>query len=118
MSNKVPRGFSATKLVVRNVAFEATKRDIQKLFNPFGQLKQVRLPKKFDGAHRGFAFIEFNTRATQAAMDALKGTHLYGRHIIIERAADEEEDVEAIRKKTTSKFEAAERASKRSRIGS
>ena len=35
-----------------------------------------------------------------------------------ERAADEEEDVEAIRKKTTSKFEAAERASKRSRIGS
>ena len=51
-------------------------------------------------------------------MDALKGTHLYGRHIIIERAADEEEDVEAIRKKTTSKFEAAERASKRSRIGS
>ncbi len=119
VSNKVPRGFSATKLVVRNVAFEATKRDIQKLFNPFGQLKQVRLPKKFDGAHRGFAFIEFNTRSeTQAAMDALKGTHLYGRHIIIERAADEEEDVEAIRKKTTSKFEAAERASKRSRIGS
>ena len=119
-SNKVPKGFSATKLVVRNVAFEATKRDIQKLFNPFGQLKQVRLPKKFDGAHRGFAFIEFNTRSeTQAAMDALKGTHLYGRHIIIERAADDdEEDLETIRKKTTSKFEAAERASKRSRIGS
>jgi hypothetical protein len=30
---------SATKIVVRNVAFEATKRDIQKLFNPFGTLK-------------------------------------------------------------------------------
>ena len=27
----VPKGFSATKLVVRNVAFEATRRDVQKL---------------------------------------------------------------------------------------
>jgi len=117
--SKVPKGFSATKLVIRNVAFEATKRDIQKLFNPFGQLKQVRLPKKFDGAHRGFAFIEFNTaRETQTAMDALKGTHLYGRHIVIERAADEDDDTEMVRKKTTSKYEANENASKRARIGS
>ena len=121
-AGKVPKGFSTTKIVVRNVAFEATKRDIQKLFNPFGQLKQVRLPKKFDGAHRGFAFVEFNTRReTQAAMDALRGTHLYGRHIIIERAAEEEEgeeDIEAIRKKTTSRFEANENASKRTRLNS
>lgn len=114
---KVPKGYSATKLVIRNVAFEATKRDIQKLFNPFGTLKQVRLPKKFDGAHRGFAFVEFNTRReTQAAMDALKGTHLYGRHIIIERAADDD-DVETIRKKTTSKFDANEKIAKRARLG-
>ena len=114
---KIPKGFSATKVMVRNVAFEATKRDIQKLFNPFGQLKQVRLPKKFDGAHRGFAFVEFNTRReTQAAIDALKGTHLYGRHLIIERAADDD-DVDTIRKKTTAKFEANETASKRARLG-
>ena len=118
-SSKVPTGFSATKLVIRNVAFEATKRDIQKLFNPFGQLKQVRLPKKFDGAHRGFAFVEFNTaRETQAAMDALKGTHLYGRHVVLERAADDDDDVEVIRKKTTSKFDSNENAKKRARLSS
>ena len=54
-------------------------------------------------------------------MDALRGTHLYGRHIIIERAAEEEEgeeDIEAIRKKTTSRFEANENASKRTRLNS
>ena len=27
---------SSTKLIVRNVAFEATKKDLQQLFSPFG----------------------------------------------------------------------------------
>ena len=45
--SKIPKGKSATKLVLRNVAFEATKRYVQLLFNPFGVLKSVRVPKKF-----------------------------------------------------------------------
>ena len=107
-SEKVPKGFSATKIVVRNVAFEATKRDIQKLFNPFGALKSCRLPKKFDGNHRGFAFVELSTkREASAALEALRGTHLYGRRLTIERAA-EDDDVAAIREKTAAKFDAAD----------
>ena len=27
----------------------------------FGELKYVRLPKKVDGAHRGFGFVDFVT---------------------------------------------------------
>ena len=103
-SEKVPKGFSATKIVVRNVAFEATKRDVQKLFNPFGALKSCRLPKKFDGNHRGFAFVELSTkREASAALEALRGTHLYGRRLTIERAA-EDDDVAAIREKTAARF--------------
>jgi multiple RNA-binding domain-containing protein 1 len=106
--DKVPKGMSATKIVVRNVAFEATKRDIQKLFNPFGQLKSCRLPKKFDGSHRGFAFAELTTkREATAALEALAGTHLYGRRLTIERAA-ESDDVETIREKTAARFDAGE----------
>ena len=41
-----------TKLVVRNLAFEATRKDVVALFGPFGQVKSCRLPKKFDGSHR------------------------------------------------------------------
>ena len=41
-----------TKLVVRNVAFEATRKDIMGLFTPFGHVKSCRLPRKFDGTHR------------------------------------------------------------------
>ena len=107
-SEKVPKGFSATKIVVRNVAFEATKRDVQKLFNPFGALKSCRLPKKFDGNHRGFAFVELSTkREASAALEALRGTHLYGRRLTIERAA-EDDDVAAIREKTAARFDAAD----------
>jgi len=50
-----------TKIMVRNVPFQATRKEILKLFGTFGQLKKVRLPKKFDGSHRGFAFVEYLT---------------------------------------------------------
>lgn len=34
----VEKDKSSTKLVVRNVAFEATDKDLRQLFNPFGQV--------------------------------------------------------------------------------
>ena len=43
---------ASTKLVVRNVAFEATRRDVLGLFSPFGAVRSCRLPRKFDGTHR------------------------------------------------------------------
>ncbi len=47
------------KILVRNVPFEAKSKEIEELFKVFGQLKYVRLPKKVDGLHRGFGFVEF-----------------------------------------------------------
>lgn len=50
----------------------------------------MRLPKKFDGTSRGFAFIEFTTKQEAAnAFEALKHAHLYGRHLVIEHSADD-----------------------------
>ncbi len=47
-------GKVSNKLVVHNVAFEATKKELTELFGAYGQLKTVRLPvKKFGGSHRG-----------------------------------------------------------------
>ena len=47
------------------------------------QIKSLRLPKKFDGNHRGFAFVEFLTKQeAQNAFEALQSTHLYGRHMV------------------------------------
>ncbi|KAL3679101.1 hypothetical protein R1sor_022057 [Riccia sorocarpa] len=95
---------SFTKIIVRNVAFEATRKDLQQLFSPFGQLKSLRLPKKFDGNHRGFAFVEFVTRQeAENAFDGLKSTHLYGRHLVLERAKNGE-SLDELRARTSQQF--------------
>lgn len=94
---------SSTKLLVRNVAFEATEKDLRQLFSPFGQIKTLRLPMKF-GSHRGFAFVEFVTKQeAQNALQALASTHLYGRHLVIERAK-EGETLEELRARTAAQF--------------
>ena len=51
----------SSKLLVRNIPFEAKAKEIEELFKVFGELKYVRLPKKIDGAHRGFGFVDFVT---------------------------------------------------------
>jgi multiple RNA-binding domain-containing protein 1 len=59
----VVRGKPTTKLMVRNVPFQATKKEIRHLFAAFGELRSVRLPSKAGGkGHRGFAFVEFLTK--------------------------------------------------------
>ncbi|CAJ1934458.1 unnamed protein product [Cylindrotheca closterium] len=101
-STKTPKtgGKNPTKLIVRNVPFQATRTELLKLFGSFGQLRKVRLPKKFDGSHRGFAFVDFVTsKEAQEAMSSLSRTHLYGRHLVLEWATNEDQDVEMLREK-------------------
>ncbi|XVF27207.1 hypothetical protein REPUB_Repub14bG0087200 [Reevesia pubescens] len=99
----VEKDKSSTKLLVRNVAFEATEKDLRQLFRPFGQIKSLRLPMKF-GNHRGFGFVEFVTKQeAQNALQALSSTHLYGRHLVLERAK-EGESLEELRARTAAQF--------------
>jgi multiple RNA-binding domain-containing protein 1 len=53
---------NTSKILVRNIPFEAKTKEIEELFKVFGELKYVRLPKKIDGTHRGFGFVEFLTK--------------------------------------------------------
>ncbi|KAI5843961.1 hypothetical protein DFP73DRAFT_551085 [Morchella snyderi] len=84
-----------TKIIIKNLPFEASKKDIRTLFGHYGTLRTVRVPKKFGGATRGFAFAEFVTsREAEGAMEALKDTHLLGRRLVLEYAAQEAADAE------------------------
>jgi multiple RNA-binding domain-containing protein 1 len=100
------------KLVVKNLGFSVTKKDLRELFGyltfpalsysvdctrTYGHIQSLRLPKKFDNSTRGFAFIEFTTASdARNAMDSLKHTHLLGRHLVLQWA--EEEDIAAVEK--------------------
>lgn len=85
-----------TKVIIKNLPFEATKKDVRALFGAYGQLRSVRVPKKMNSAARGFAFADFTTvKEAQSAMDALKDTHLLGRRLVLDFASEDPEDAEA-----------------------
>ncbi|KAL0078096.1 hypothetical protein F4703DRAFT_1778440 [Phycomyces blakesleeanus] len=109
-----------TKLVVRNVPFEATSKDLTELFGTYGQLKSMRLPKKFNGGHRGFAFLDFMTKQeAKNVYDNMGSIHLYGRHLVLEWA-QEEDGIDALREKTGKSYAKEEshngRNAKRQRV--
>jgi multiple RNA-binding domain-containing protein 1 len=80
-----PEPANQTKLVVKNIAFEASKRELRQLFSSFGHLKSLRLPRKFDGSGRGFCFLEYATPQESARAKMLaQGTHFYGRKLVVE----------------------------------
>ncbi|EAW23284.1 RNA-binding ribosome biosynthesis protein MRD1 [Aspergillus fischeri NRRL 181] len=93
-----------TKIIIKNLPFQATKKDVRSLFGAYGQLRSVRVPKKFDRSARGFGFADFvSAREAENAMDALKNTHLLGRRLVLEfaneEAVDPEQEIEQIEKK-------------------
>ncbi|XP_068616888.1 probable RNA-binding protein 19 [Brachionichthys hirsutus] len=98
---------TGSKILVRNVPFQATVREIRELFCTFGELKTVRIPKKAAGSgnHRGFGFIDFLTKqdAKKAFAALCHSTHLYGRRLVLEWA-ENEETVETLRRKTAEHF--------------
>ena len=93
-----------TKIIIKNLPFQATKKDVRSLFGAYGQLRSVRVPKKYDRSARGFAFADFvSAREAENAMDALKSTHLLGRRLVLEfafgDAVDPEEEIQKLEKK-------------------
>ena len=60
----------------------------------------MRLPKKLDHRSRGFAFLEFASKhEAENAFNSLQHTHLLGRHLVLQWAEEDEQDVDALRRK-------------------
>jgi multiple RNA-binding domain-containing protein 1 len=101
-SSKKKEQKTSTKIMVRNIPFQANTNEIKDLFKTFGELKAVRLPKKMaSDQHRGFGFIDFvNKSDAKNAFEAIHhSTHLYGRRLVLEWA-EADQDVDEIRKRT------------------
>nr|XP_022906482.1 probable RNA-binding protein 19 [Onthophagus taurus] len=99
---------TGSKLLVRNVPFQAKKEELFELFKTFGEIKALRLPKKMtvgETTHRGFAFVDYFTSSdAKKAFEALsQSTHLYGRRLVLEWATTEE-GIDDLRKRTASHF--------------
>ena len=92
--SSVPAGCDPHKVIVKNLPFEATEKDLRELFAVFSDVKSVRVPKRLhkfgahrENNHRGFGFVEFLTEQEAAnAIRTLSATHLYGRHLVLQYA--------------------------------
>lgn len=73
---------------VSNLSDEVKELDLKQIFSQYGSVKRVRLPiDKKTGEKRGFAFVEMETDAQEAAaIQALLGTEWMGRSLKVNKA--------------------------------
>lgn len=121
-AKKVKSSVASSRLCVRNLAFEANRKELYQLFSAYGSVTAVRIPKKSDySGHRGFAFIDFASKSeAAAAFEALQHTHLYGRRLVIEVAEEKATDVGSVQEATLKRQAAKElksEAKKRRKAG-
>jgi multiple RNA-binding domain-containing protein 1 len=96
-----------TKILVKNLAFEANRDELRKLFKTYGEVKTVRLPSKLDGTHRGFAFIDFvSNEEAKTAFKSLQNSHFYGRKLVLEWAK-KDKNLDELREQTERKVKAS-----------
>jgi RNA recognition motif-containing protein len=80
------------KIYVGNLSFDATEQQVRELFSEFGAIESLAMINDRDtGRFRGFAFVEMEDSAANAAIKALNGKELDGRELNINEARPKEE---------------------------
>ncbi|OAG29500.1 multiple RNA-binding domain-containing protein 1 [Nematocida displodere] len=83
-----PETSPSTKLIIKNVPFQAGRSELSEILEGLvGKEFKLRIPQKPDGSHRGFCFVEVDRQELlEVLLDRLRHIHLYGRHLVTERA--------------------------------
>jgi len=72
------------KILVRNIPFGVNLEKIKKIFENFGKIISIRMPKNKLGKHRGFAFIEFKSlEEAKKTVLSTQNIHLFNRHLFV-----------------------------------
>ena len=81
------------KLYVGNLSYDATREEVQSLFENYGAVSDVFIVKdRESGRPRGFAFVTMETKESMdAAIEALNGEEFMGRNLAINEARPREE---------------------------
>ena len=75
-------------IYVGNLAYEIKKEHLSEVFNEYGNVKRVHVPKDREtGLTRGFAFVEMKSEANEnKAIKALDGAEWMDRDIKVDKA--------------------------------
>lgn len=76
------------RLFVGNLAYSVTDTQLQKLFEPHGIVKSIKvISDRTTGRSRGYGFVEMSSEAEAGrAIEALNGTQLEGRTLVVNEA--------------------------------
>ncbi|MBF2002418.1 MAG: RNA-binding protein [Synechococcales cyanobacterium C42_A2020_086] len=80
-------------IYVGNLSYDATQEDLNQVFAEYGTVKRIQIPTDREtGRMRGFAFVEMETEAEEAAaIEALDGAEWMGRDLKVNKARPREE---------------------------
>src|SRR3989304_1868387 len=78
----------SNKLYVGGLPYSVTEGQLQEVFAAHGTVESVKvIADKFTGQSRGFGFVEMSSGGeAQKAMQALNGTQLEGRTLVVNEA--------------------------------
>ena len=75
------------KIYVGNLAFSATEEQVRELFAEYGSVESIAMITDRDtGKFRGFAFVEMEDSAANAAIKRLNGQLVDGRELKVDAA--------------------------------
>ena len=82
----------SNKLYVGGLPYSITDGRLEELFSQHGSVQSARvISDKFTGRSRGFGFVEMaSTEEAQKAMEALNGTEIEGRTLVVNEARPQE----------------------------
>ncbi len=83
----------AKKIYVGNLSFDTNDEQLNKIFQPFGQVTSARvITDKFTSRSRGFGFVEMeNNEEADKAIAGLNGKEVDGRALKVSEAQPREE---------------------------
>ncbi|MGE0496086.1 MAG: RNA recognition motif domain-containing protein [Vulcanimicrobiota bacterium] len=75
-------------LFVGQLSYDAGEDELREAFEPFGEIVSVAVIRDREtGRHRGFGFVEFGSAEQgQAAINAMDGTSICGRRVVVNEA--------------------------------
>src|SRR3972149_6190200 len=78
----------SNKLYVGGLPYSVTEGRLQEIFSPHGTVESAKgISDKFTGQSRGFGFVEMGSGGeAQKAIEALNGTQLDGRTLVVNEA--------------------------------
>ena len=81
-------------IFVGSLSFSVKDDELKAVFEQYGEVSSARvLTDKFTGRGKGFGFVEMpDDAAAQKAVDALNGTEIGGRAVVVNQARERSEE--------------------------